>query len=532
LPLRLRPYARTLAILLVLLSALLGALIGVGVGWRMAISLANDWLAGNTGLLLTDAERMEREIRQSLARFPGAPSDPGFCSDGELGELRDQVFRTHFIKDVGRIRDGNLACSATMWRLSPQPAIPSPELVTTDGLTVLLGTPVLLANDVRAPVIGNARVNVVLDTAAFSGAASSGLRQMVSVSGNGGVGGANAMRMYGTDLGIAADVLRRAGPADEDGLLLSPRCTRSGTFCVASAVAKSDLLHLQGPLLTLCGLLGAAAGAALTMTLLLWYSRRHTLEARLQRAIARDQLMVEYQPIVDLSDGRTTGAEALVRWRDDDGSMVPPGKFIEIAEHNGSVGAITALVLRRILSDFGPLLRQRPEFSINLNISAKDLNDGSFHQMLDRQLAVAKVAPHSINIELTEHSTAAREAAIGGTRHLRERGHRVYIDDFGTGYSSLSYLTDLSIDGLKIDRQFTRMVATEAVAVAVVPQMIQMAARLQLAVVIEGIETGPEAEYFRQFPESLRAQGWLFGRPMSAAQLRARLDGEAEPSDA
>jgi sensor c-di-GMP phosphodiesterase-like protein len=107
-------------------------------------------------------------------------------------------------------------------------------------------------------------------------------------------------------------------------------------------------------------------------------------------------------------------------------------------------------------------------------------------------------------------------------------GHSVYIDDFGTGYSSLAYLHDLSVDGIKIDRAFTKAIGTEAVTVSIIPQILAMAGALKLQVTVEGIETEEQADYFAGSERRLLAQGWYFGRPLPAAefQLLLRVDDE------
>jgi len=269
--------------------------------------------------------------------------------------------------------------------------------------------------------------------------------------------------------------------------------------------------------------LGAGAGAAVGLALLLAHLRRHSLEGRLLRAIDQDALEVEYQPVVRISDSALVGAEALVRWRDRDGRMVSPARFIPIAEENGSIGRITQLVFRRVADDFGDLLAAPGGFRINVNISAADLDDSRFHDGIARTLDVAGIARERIGIELTEHSTAAREIAATGTRRLREQGHRVYIDDFGTGYSSLSYLAELEVHALKIDRSFTRTIGTDAFKVSLVPQIIDLARTLGLQVVIEGVETEAQRDWLRAVDYPLYAQGWLFGRPMPAAAFRELL---------
>jgi sensor c-di-GMP phosphodiesterase-like protein len=113
--------------------------------------------------------------------------------------------------------------------------------------------------------------------------------------------------------------------------------------------------------------------------------------------------------------------------------------------------------------------------------------------------------------------------AVETIHQLRRRGHSIHIDDFGTGYSSLSYLHDLSVDAIKIDRSFTQSIGTEAVTVAILPQILAMAQALNLLVIVEGIETEQQAEYFAIHSQPVLAQGWLFGRPVPSEQFHRLL---------
>jgi len=230
-------------------------------------------------------------------------------------------------------------------------------------------------------------------------------------------------------------------------------------------------------------------------------------------------LLMVYQPVVDLASGRVVGAEALARWTDERGSEVPPDVFIPLAEERGFVGEITRLALRQVLRDLGELLRGDSGFQVRVNVTAWDLAEAGFVPMLDAALDQAEVPAECVTIEIAETSTACHDKAIETIRRLRASGHRVHIDDFGTGYSSLAYLQDLSVDATKIDKVFTQAIGTGSVAVSIVPQILAMAEALDLEIVVEGIETEEQAQYFASTDRRIRAQGWLFGRPMPAGKF-------------
>jgi sensor c-di-GMP phosphodiesterase-like protein len=126
-------------------------------------------------------------------------------------------------------------------------------------------------------------------------------------------------------------------------------------------------------------------------------------------------------------------------------------------------------------------------------------------------------------IEITERSTANSEEAMETIRNLRRRGHSIHIDDFGTGYSNLDKLLYLYADTIKIDKAFTRVIGTESVAVAILPQILAMANSLSLEVVVEGIETGRQAGYFSPATQRIYGQGWFYGRPVTAEEFHRLL---------
>jgi sensor c-di-GMP phosphodiesterase-like protein len=136
------------------------------------------------------------------------------------------------------------------------------------------------------------------------------------------------------------------------------------------------------------------------------------------------------------------------------------------------------------------------------------------------------VKARSLGIEITEGYTARLQVATDAILRLWQMGHSVYIDDFGTGYSSLAYLHDLSVDGIKIDRAFTKAIGTESVTVSIIPQILAMAAALKLQVTVEGIETAEQADYFAASELPILAQGWHFGRPVPAAEFHQLLRTE------
>ena len=172
-------------------------------------------------------------------------------------------------------------------------------------------------------------------------------------------------------------------------------------------------------------------------------------------------------------------------------------------------------MLRSIISDMGDVLRHNPKFSVNLNLSAQDLEDDRLTDTMGELLRQAKIKPSSIKLEITERALVDTDEARQRISTLRKRGHIIAIDDFGTGYSSLSYLESFEMDVLKIDKAFVDAIATHAVTSNVIVHVIEVAKSLQLEIIAEGIEAQHQAHWLLQ--QGVRhGQGYLYAKPMAA----------------
>ena len=244
---------------------------------------------------------------------------------------------------------------------------------------------------------------------------------------------------------------------------------------------------------------------------------RLALVAELRRAIDERQLVVWYQPKVDLGSGRLIGAEALVRWNHPRHGMMPPDEFIGLAEHTGLIGPMTSYVLEEALQQ---CLEWRsngaPDFKVAVNLSVKNLMDVDLPRQISTLLMKSRLGHDALQLEITESSIMEDpERAIEVLTRLHEMGIGIAIDDFGTGYSSLSYLRRLPVNEMKIDRSFVRgMMSSENDAV-IVRSVIDLGRNLGLVVVAEGIEDRESMERLETLGCTV-GQGYHIARPMDA----------------
>ncbi len=248
------------------------------------------------------------------------------------------------------------------------------------------------------------------------------------------------------------------------------------------------------------------------------------LETRLRRGLERGEFILHYQPLIDARDDRMFGVEALVRWQPPDEALVPPGKFIQIAEETGLIVPLGAWILRtacaqaRAWRDAG-----LPPLIMAVNLSGRQFQSSDVAGMVRAVLAETGLPASQLELELTESVLMEQaDQAIATLDALKALGVRLAIDDFGTGYSSLAYLKRFPIDKLKIDQSFVAGLAEDADDREIAATIIAMARGLHLDVLAEGVETQQQLALLRQFGCE-QYQGYLFGRPVPAEELACRL---------
>ncbi len=494
--------------------AVAGMVAGYFLGCVLAIQLAEHWLDQYAKLTAVQDDAAYKEARATLDVLKASPY--AFCSDAEIDSFRALLFRSEYLKDAGRIRGGRIECSAITGHPARALSLSRPKPTQEEGVLAYSNlTPIRDPKLKRAGLqLGTAYVIIGSHMPARIGP----FPMVLDASGQGAA----------METGSAAV----AGPGPKDGTrrvgdtLYATRCSALRFSCVTASASVPEALRGEAIVIAGTSVTGGLIGILIGVAFSFVYNRSRDLCQQLRRAINSGKLQVVYQPIVNLNTRRIVGAEALARWNDEDGNPVPPDIFIKIAEEHRFVSAITRIVLKRALHDFAEILRSRSDFRLSVNVAAEDLVDPAFMPMLDHTLKNARVEPASLVVEITERSTADNPVAMETIRELRRKGHSIHIDDFGTGYSNLDKLLYLFADTIKIDKAFTKVIGTESVTVAILPQILAMAKSLNLEVVVEGVETEHQANYFSLVEQNVYGQGWLYGRPVTAEEFRGLLAHE------
>lgn len=277
--------------------------------------------------------------------------------------------------------------------------------------------------------------------------------------------------------------------------------------------------------------LALIAGLAIAALFVVNAMRRQSMPNQLRLALRRNELFLHYQPVVDLQSGRWVGAEALLRWRRANGTLVSPEIFISVAERNELIGQVTSKVMELFVRDAAELLRQHADFDISLNFSSADLSGPAAVAELQSRLQGGGIRARQVIVEITERALVQPDEVRAQIRALRDMGVGIAIDDFGTGYSGLSYLSRLELDYLKIDKAFVDTIGTDAATKNVVDHIIEIARSLGLVMVAEGVETQAQADYLRQRGVQY-AQGWLYARALPMEQLGLTLAQQRQGASA
>ncbi|WP_352553502.1 EAL domain-containing protein [Mesorhizobium sp. M0011] len=435
------------------------------------------------------------------------------CSADHIARMRQLTINTRPIEEMGYFENGLLKCSS--WgSTEARVAQSTPDFTTRDGIAVTARMQPVMSEDHFLMALQYRDHNVLVDPVRFVDVIVDPGVQLALTTQTGILLGA----LNGPDPARIEKIV--AGPdegIDDDLLFATARET--GWIAVATEPTSQILGSVRQQQFLLLPL--GAFMAAFIIGMVVWLSRRRLSPlGELQIAVRKREFIVHYQPIVELRTGNCIGAEALVRWKRPNGSLVRPDLFIPLAEESGLITAITDQVIAMVVFDLNRLLVADRSLHIAINLSATDVGTARVLPIIEKALQHTGIRPQQIWIEATERGFVDINSARSTLVRARELGHAVAIDDFGTGYSSLSYLEGLPLDALKIDKSFIDTISTNSATSSVTPHIIDMAKTLKLKIVAEGVETQAQADYLAARDVDY-AQGWLFARPMPASEFIA-----------
>lgn len=495
---------------------LLGAIIPIAamayISWTIAVAKEQDILKSLANQAIERAADTFKDAKQAFDEIEAAALPP--CSDAHIQRMRVITIETSSVEEIGYFSDGFLRC--TSWGVTAREIAKTPvDYTTPDGFGVsLFIIPSVSRSSKPVTAIFSGSYNVLIPPIRFVEIAINDGLSLALTNEQGLV----INTLNAPDRQVWKNLLNEPGQGMTDKVIYAA-VHRDGLRAIVMEPRTQlyDRLHGERLLLLPVG----AFIASFIVGTVFWFSRKRLSPlAELEIAVRNREFIVHYQPIIDLKTGDCIGAEALVRWKRPDGSMVRPDLFIPLAEETGLILPITDHVVDAVIADLRPTLVADRTLHVAINVSAADINSGRILDVLAEKLPPTGIRPSQILLEATERGFIDIEAAKATLAKARALGHRVAIDDFGTGYSNLQYLQGLPLDALKIDKSFVDTVGRDTATSAVTSHIIDMAKTLHLLTVAEGIESEEQAEYLRARDVAF-GQGWLFSKPLSAPDFIA-----------
>ncbi|MDO8907425.1 MAG: EAL domain-containing protein [Pseudohongiella sp.] len=520
---------RSRAVKLIILMAFLAAvgplLAAIFIAQRQGLDAELERVSSYSRVVVNRSDRAVEQMLQAIDGLETLHSELGgdACAPAMLNKMRGLGISMEYMKVAGFVRDGRMYCS-TLGVHEEGLDIGSVDVQTSNGTRLRYTPPVIPAGT------GQAALDVPyvsLERAGFVAMAHRTQAVDLVVDQEGVLFATfdpttNEIRTSNAPIDaswVSSTVGTTQAAFVADGYVVG--VVRSGQVQFTGAIAAVPVRYLNERIQEFILLLlpiSLIAGAGLSASFFYLARQQSSLVTQIRMGLKRDEFFLVYQPVVDISDGRWLGAEALLRWKRRDGEIVMPDSFIAAAEQSGAISQLTRRVIELVERDMSALLVAVPDFFIAINLSARDLQSERTLDLLLNLKRNSGANSGQLVVEITERMLVDPEQAARSIQTIRSRGIHVAIDDFGTGYCSLSYLETMSFDALKIDRLFVEAIDKEAATSPVVLHIIEMAKTLGLKIVAEGVETQAQAQYLLDHGVDF-AQGWLYCKPLSAEHL-------------
>ncbi|HTD02610.1 EAL domain-containing protein [Undibacterium sp.] len=515
--------ATTLAILTGVAALAIPILVSLKLAQRQSLQSEMDRALRYATEVIGRSERTDDQIYGGIDKLVRTRGDSGDapCSDMQLALMREIDLNSSYLQAIGYVSGERLLCSSM--GLHPKGLALGPvEQVTKYGTTI--------RNNVSLTTVAPKTTFIVIQKGSYAAIIHKSLPIDVSTKEKD-ISLATftpGYHEFGTARGLVKpEWIDRLEGRNEvtffDGEYVV--AVAQSTTYSAGAVAAVPVAYLNKRVREFAFILlpiGLLAGIVLAYVARYLAKLQQSLPALMRTALRKKEFFLLYQPLVDLQTREWVGAEALIRWRQADGTLVRPDQFIPAAEESGMIQRITQHVLQLVAKDSPEIFRRYPDFHIGVNLSSDDLHTRDTISLLQELLRNSHAGAHNILIEATERGFMNADVAREIVKDIRALGIDVAIDDFGTGYSSLSYLESFELDYLKIDKSFIDTIGTDAATSRVVLHIIQMAKSLDLKMIAEGVETEAQEQFLREHGVQY-AQGWLFGKPMPVADLLREL---------
>ncbi|WP_180970430.1 EAL domain-containing protein [Burkholderia sp. WAC0059] len=505
--------ARSRVILPGFAAALAGAvsamLLTAWLSWNISLQAEQTQLQSVAQRIVDRTDLSVTEAKRALKALSALSVPP--CSPANIHVMQQLVMNTHSVDQFGYAENRVLKC--TSWGQVDVPISQGKgDFTTPDGFEVTMSTTPLVTGGDPVMALRYGPYNALISAGRFVDLAVDDRVHLALAASDGTIVAESA-----TPGREVVPRILAGGRTPGRGRYLGA-VVRQGNWIAVALERKPGMLPYLRDAWRWLLAVGAFVGLVVFVLTVRLFLKSTSLLAELRTAVKRKEFVVHYQPIVDLDTGRCSGAEALVRWRRADGSMVRPDRFIPLAEESGLIVPITDQVIETVVREMKAALAADSALHVAINLCAEDIRTARVLPVLSKRLGENGVSARQIWLEATEREFVDLGAACATLSRAREMGHTTAIDDFGTGYSSLQYLHGLPVDVLKIDKSFVGSIGKDAVSSPIIGHIIDMAQSLGLTLVAEGVETQEQADYLAARGVEF-AQGWLYSRALPADEF-------------
>lgn len=439
------------------------------------------------------------------------------CTKPDLKRMRSFLWNNSQLKEIARVQNGNLICSASWGMLSPPVKLPTPtQSWERHNYYHWRNIRDVIQGTVNVNMIANSNMLVVISPYAYASIlpANKYVGFIIST----------------TDK--SNYVSHSTGPLNADSVLNDHSYSITmlkqqscgylpDSICVTVYNYQSGLFGKDQTFLAFVALIALVISLLIYTSLLSFMNYRNSMRKALKRALEKKELFVVFQPKVNLHSGEIVGMEALARWHDGQFGNVPPDVFITVAEESGFMPKLSRLVIEKSLDYAGSLLNKNPHLQLSINLSMADLSDPMLLDFIDYHRSNHSIQTQQLVFEITETSAAGFDQIENSVDQFVSRGYGISLDDFGTGYANLSWLSKIKASEIKVDRSFTQMIGSQDNNHnKTLNAIFKLVKDLNMAAVFEGIETQEQAEYIQSHTQNAIGQGWLYAKPMPIEQLQ------------
>jgi len=519
-----------LASMLAVLAGLAPVSIAIWLAYRTTLTNAESSLHNIAQSIAVDTSKMLQDVDEALVALKGLSYD---CTPAEVATMNTMAYDIPEISDIGLIRpDRKLVC--TSWGvIDPpvEPDLPPPvqgfrlvgpleiRMMQRYGLVALRQWPD--GSEIGAlihPSVLIGHLGADLGDHGFAVLIRREDNHVFARKGN-----VPEMEMVAsqTEAEEGATQLRASFKDGIERTLVAVEL--EGYPGLYSVVAASDswILHDWVRMALVLGAIGLGTSVVLLFMVLAIMRQRLSLQGELQRSLQKNEFEIRYQPVIDLQNNKCVGAEALINWAHPDGKQVRPDLFIPLAEDTGLIEPMTEWLMKQVRDEVAGLLAEDRSLHIAINLSPCHFESNQILKTSAQVFGNSVIRPEQIIYEITERGLIEENSGVARSvmKRLRNRNSHIALDDFGTGYSSLGYISSFPLDYLKIDRRFIEAIGTDALTAGLVDSIIDMAKRLELHIIAEGVETCEQADYLRLHGVDY-AQGWYYSRSIPINAFR------------